>query len=143
MTRQSREIEELIVRAASRAAGQVQFRALQALASATPVDTGYARSGWSPSIGTSPTQPNPRPETGASSAASQQRAKNQAESRRILDRYRIDLGPIFITNNVPYIVFLNQGSSAQAGAKFVERAIDLAVQSAIALLRRELRRGQF
>lgn len=52
----------------------------------TPVDTGRARAGWG--LGEVPSVPGIQPITGHQ--------------------------PVYITNNVPYIVYLEQGSSQQA-----------------------------
>jgi hypothetical protein len=45
-----------------------------------------------------------------------------------LRSYKLDQGSLFVTNNVPYIVPLNNGSSKQAGAGFVERGIERAIR---------------
>lgn len=85
----------------------------------TPVDTGWARSNWIPRIGktfegTSGTRE-------AVSAGAQESGKAQVLT------YKLDQGPVHITNNVPYIVFLNDGSSKQAPRGFVQAAIERAV----------------
>jgi hypothetical protein len=38
-------------------------------------------------------------------------------------QYRLRQGAVFVTNNVPYILRLNAGSSAQAPAGFVDKAV--------------------
>lgn len=43
--------------------------------------------------------------------------------------YRLGQGSVFISNNVPYIVYLNQGSSSQAPPGFVETAVEVAIQN--------------
>ena len=92
----------------------------------TPVDTGWARANWLASIGApierdlSAVDPN----TGIISSARGEQASGQAA---IATRYNINQGSIFIVNNVPYIIFLNFGSSAQAPAMFVEQAISDAI----------------
>jgi len=87
----------------------------------TPVDTGWARANWIPNIG----QPVSSPE-GTREAVSN--AGQQAGIATVVTGYRVASGrPIFISNNVPYIVFLNEGSSRQAPAGFVQRAIAKAV----------------
>ena len=89
------------------------------LISDTPVDTGWARANWVPSVG------SPRERT--------------AGTREAAEDGRIDLGPqttgqlevstyklgsdVFISNNVPYIGRLNAGSSSQAPAAFIQSAI--------------------
>lgn len=90
----------------------------------TPVDTGWARANWIPNIGSPREAPaGTRPELPNSASNSEQ----QAGEARVAASYRFDQGPIHITNNVPYIVYLNEGSSQQAPAGFVQRAIMKAV----------------
>lgn len=73
----------------------------------TPVDTGRARSNWLPSIGT------PRRDT----------IEDRGGSPEI-DFNGYKLGEtIFISNNLPYIGALNNGSSKQSPAGFVDDAI--------------------
>ena len=91
----------------------------QALVLATPVDTGRARANWRPSIGVMITETLPEPAgpnigTGAAIKAGQD----------VAEAYNGDGSPVVhITNNLPYIQYLNQGSSQQAPANFVGQAI--------------------
>lgn len=88
----------------------------------TPVDTGWARANWLVNVGTPFLSPigeytgrktTVAPNTGLASIAT----------------YK--LGPkVFISNNVPYITFLNDGTSKQAPKGFVQAAIKRAVTSA-------------
>lgn len=104
----------------SREAGKVvQEAALaldQALVLSTPVKTGRARSNWIVSITTASDQ--------ILEAKSAQAAINHGKA---VIKTHTPGKAIHITNNLPYIVALNQGSSAQAPAMFVERAIDVAL----------------
>ena len=86
----------------------------------TPVDTGWARANWVPNIGSSITSTTGTPK-GVSSSG------QQAGVAKIATSYKYSQGPIFISNNVPYIVFLNEGSSAQAPRGFIQNAISKAV----------------
>lgn len=82
----------------------------------TPVDTGWARANWVPAIGQPVRDPAGSPE-----------AVNTAEQNSGISgllRYQRERGSVFISNNVPYIIYLNAGSSAQAPSGFVENAID-------------------
>ena len=116
---------------------KLEIRAYQALTSATPVDTGFARAGWSPSTGS----PAPGP---AGPPSSRDAAVVQAQSlfgmhdrmaKSIAGGYVLSQGTVFIVNNVRYITFLNNpGTSAQAPAMFVEQA----VRQAVAAVKREL-----
>ena len=45
-----------------------------------------------------------------------------------LASYRLEGGNIFISNNVPYILALNDGTSRQSPAGFVQNAIQKAVR---------------
>ena len=88
----------------------------------TPVDTGWARANWLVNVGTPFLAPlgeytgkttTVRVGTGLANIAT----------------YK--LGPkVFISNNVPYITRLNEGSSKQAPEGFVQAAIKRAVTSA-------------
>jgi hypothetical protein len=118
-----------------------QLRAFQTLTSATPVDTGFARGGWTPSVGSAIVNPerrppgagtkdDPGPNRGAISSAAQSKLDaNRTKALAIAATYNLQQGAVFITNAVPYVVFLNEGSSAQAPKKFVERALQVALQS--------------
>ena len=92
----------------------------------TPVDTGWARANWVPAIGTPvihdltdipSTVPN------ATSAAGTQ----QQALAAVVAGYRLARGKVFVSNNVPYITKLNDGSSQKAPVGFVQRAIRKAV----------------
>lgn len=97
------------------------------LVEATPVDLGWARAGWVPSIG----QPydggdNPRPTDAMVGPA---RARQVMGQNEVLG-YRMSDGPLFSTNNVTYILPLAEGWSPQAAAGWVETAIENAVDAA-------------
>jgi hypothetical protein len=80
----------------------------------TPIDTRWAQSNWLVSIAV------PRTET----IGSKERVDfgPQKASIASLGLYRWPL-PIFISNNVPYINSLNNGTSGQAPRGFVQTAI--------------------
>jgi hypothetical protein len=86
------------------------------LVEATPVDTGHARINWTPTV-----------------AAPARGEIEGADPSSAVDPV-VALGPaspgdiMFITNNVPYIRRLNEGSSPQAPAGFVEKAVERAVK---------------
>lgn len=92
----------------------------------TPIDIGWARAGWTPTIG-EPYQggrdlkPDPALVTVA-------RAR-QAEGLNEVLQYRLTDGPIWITNNVVYINRLNEGWSKQAPSGFVQTTIAQAVET--------------
>mgnify|MGYP003629484545 CR=1 FL=1 len=87
----------------------------------TPVDTGWARANWIANVATPVTEA-----VGSAEAPTLAEAAQQASLGSVLG-YKLRSGPVFISNNVPYILRLNDGSSKQAPAGFVQRAIQLAV----------------
>ena len=76
----------------------------------TPVDTGRARSNWFASIGS------------PSGQTTEQTSPQTFDNKSIYDRYKLNQ-TIFITNNLPYIVPLNNGTSQQAPAGFVDATV--------------------
>ena len=93
-----------------------------------PTDTGWSRANWVPTIG-SPF----RGTAGTREEAEAGRIDLSARERgiaTIATSYTIADGSVSITNNVPYIRFLNEGSSSQAPAMFVQSAIRRALTSA-------------
>lgn len=94
----------------------------------TPVDTGRARANWQASLG--------QPATGTIGGGTGKRragtvAGPTAQAEAVIAQYKG--GPnssIFLTNNLPYIVPLNNGHSSQQPAGFVERALDTVQRAA-------------
>lgn len=96
----------------------------------TPVDTGWARANWIPRIRDPVTAPvGARPPSGQTFVDTGAQEAGKAE---VATGYRIDLGPIYVSNAVPYIGELNDGSSKQAPAGFVQAAITKALVEDIA-----------
>lgn len=93
----------------------------------TPVDTGRARYGWYITVG-DPSKVVPdegeykMPDINTHSKFTHFTVKDK----------------LFITNNVPYITRLNNGSSKQAPARFVENAA-IRVQNAVAKLVKDIK----
>lgn len=88
----------------------------------TPVDTGFARANWRPSLNiAAPTPVSFLDPTGSATIA---RIETVAKRWRIGDT-------AFLTNRAPYIGKLNQGSSPQAPAGFVEAAVTEGTREAI------------
>lgn len=96
----------------------------------TPVDTGWARANWVPTIGRPDVQNLSNIEPTAQLAAGQA-TKQQVSLGGVASSYKLRAGAIFISNNVPYITFLNQGTSKQQPSGFVQRAISKALTSDI------------
>lgn len=88
----------------------------------TPVDTGWARANWIPSLGGEPASTP----SGSRTSVATAEAALQAGKGSLLG-YKLFNGPVFITNNVPYILKLNEGTSDQAPKGFVQAAITAAV----------------
>lgn len=100
----------------------------------TPVDTGWARSNWVAAIGKSVVEDlsATEPSTQAAGAAGQRQAASLAG---VASSYSLRQGVVFISNNVSYITDLNDGSSQQQPAGFVQRAIAKAVTRDILSIR--------
>lgn len=104
---------------ADRIVRKVALATDQVVVMATPVDTGRARANWVTALDSAPTGVQPEPSSpggGASQALSQARAT-------VADYNGDDHTSIHITNNLPYIGKLDQGSSRQAPAGFVVAAV--------------------
>jgi len=82
----------------------------------TPVDTGHARAGWVPSVGT----PVLAEVTGTDSSAHDQGVA------QVLT-FKLGDGALWISNAVPYVPRLNRGHSKQAPPLFIEAAVDRAL----------------
>lgn len=99
---------------------RVALAVSQTLITSTPVDTGTARSNWQVGLG-GPVDDQRSPlgvgeaATGPAIAAAQEEIAGFRE------------GELYISNPLPYIGRLNEGSSSQAPAGFVEKAIAVAV----------------
>ena len=93
---------------------------------ATPIDLGWARAGWVPSIGAPYTGgANLKPDPILVRIA----AAEQAEAVGNIPSYKITQGPIWISNNVVYIQRLNDGWSKQAPSGFVQAEVAQAIDT--------------
>lgn len=129
----SRRIATLGARVAEEADRTVRRAALaadQAVVLATPVDKGRARSNWlveldAPRRDTiDPYVPGEGGSTGGANASAA-----LAQGAAVIGGYDGDRHTaIAISNNLPYIGRLNAGSSRQAPAGFVEKAVQAAVK---------------
>jgi len=82
------------------------FETLNALKAATPVDTGRARNSW------------------ILTEKENEFSKGELGGSNLLGAPSEDkVTPLFITNGTPYIESLNEGSSKQAPARFVEQTV--------------------
>lgn len=107
----------------------------------TPVDTGWARANWVPSVGAPAILNDVANPSRADISA---RAGRQQEGVNELLAYRLGDGPLFSTNNVVYITRLNEGHSPQqAQPGFVQRALELAVkQTEVSAINKRQRMGR-
>jgi len=100
----------------------------QVLVTGTPVDTSRARSNWIASIGV-PILTNTPPdvdgrEGNRSAAISAANSRSLAQGLQAISAWTITIGQdIVISNGVPYINKLNEGSSAQARTGMVKPAL--------------------
>jgi hypothetical protein len=128
----SQNMQSLILRLNSDTARVVRAVALavdQAVVTATPVDTGRARSNWIASVGQPANQiifPYDPGFGGSTGASNSQQAMDQA---RAVISSAPDNATIYISNNLPYIQRLNQGWSRQAPAGYIEKAVNAAAMA--------------
>lgn len=111
----------------------------------TPVDTGWARANWVPTIGNLPYRGRKTPMSGdieadrAAKLAMVPGAVQQLKNGlRAVDRFKLQDRYIWISNNVPYVSHeymgpkgeygLNAGYSKQQTAGFFERAINRSIE---------------
>jgi hypothetical protein len=92
----------------------------------TPVDTGWARANWMPSVGEPVLLESHIKDPTPGDVMSREQA-HAAGLNAVLGWQHGD-GPIFVTNNVPYIGALNNGHSGQAPPGFVQIALERAVR---------------
>lgn len=89
----------------------------------TPVDTGHARRNWQVNISAPSGQELPGVDASGQGTVSTGKSKLKASTGRN------PFSPVFIENNVPYIGLLNEGSSMQAPAMFVDLSLVAAVNA--------------
>jgi len=115
MARRGKQVEDGVERAV-----QKTFIAIGAtIVPATPVDTGRARGGWLSGKSVAPSGEGALDPGGQGAISS---ATAVGISLRVED-----VG--VIVNNVPYITKLNRGTSRQAPAGFVEKAVQAATRT--------------
>lgn len=112
---------------ADRVTREVALAADRTVVRATPVDTGRARANWqatlgAPAVGTVDETPGKRASV----------ASATGRNAGVIAQYKGGTpgAAIFLTNNLPYIVPLNDGHSKQAPAGFVEKAVETVVSAA-------------
>ena len=89
---------------------KIALEALSRIVAKTPVDTGRARGNWQTTINSSPSE----------ELFLTDPVGNGAQALQILGAYQA----VIIANNVPYIIFLEQGSSQQAPSGMVMLTVE-------------------
>lgn len=100
----------------------------QIVVTETPVDTGRARSNWIVALG-SPARNTIEPYSKGENLGKGEQANRGAaiaQGSAVIGTRRLGQD-IYISNNLPYIGKLNDGTSAQAPAGFIEKAIQAGV----------------
>ena len=116
----------------SRLARQTALVVDQAVVVGTPVDTGTARSNWQLNLGEPVEDPIAAYVPGIDRSTEQENTQAAiAQAQIAVSRFEGD-GEIWISNPITYITPLNEGTSDQAPAGFVEEA----VQTGRAFIRR-------
>lgn len=80
--------------------GKIAFEALRRIVLKTPVDTGRARGNWQTTVGSAP--------------AGEQRSETPIEDGAAVLKQIEAFCIVYVSNNVPYIIYLEDGSSKQA-----------------------------
>lgn len=99
----------------------------------TPVDTGRARWGWNCSIKAPDlTVPPPAPDGWKGKSSKKGKAFYGLDTKKSRTVFTVqatkEMPDLYVANAVPYIGILNNGSSQQAPARFVELAFENALQ---------------
>ncbi len=119
--RQIKRVIEILTEVTERVVKKITLDVTSNLIATTPVDVGWARANWVPAIG----QPVDQP---VATRESVNTAAQQAGILSVASSYKLERGLVFVSNNVRYITRLNEGSSKQAPAGFVQNAIEKAVK---------------
>lgn len=123
---QIRTIVRGLERLTERAIVKITFDLVANLVESTPVDTGWARANWVPNVGIPHVEDLEGVEASPQNAAAAAGGRDSALAS-VAAQYRLRMGAVFVANNVPYIQDLNDGSSTQQPAGFVQRAVAKAV----------------
>lgn len=92
----------------------------------TPVDVGWARANWVPSVGQPYQGDASVKEPTLADVVARQEVADEGLANVL--KWKAGDGVIFVTNNVPYIQPLNDGHSTQSPRGFVQAAVALAVR---------------
>lgn len=124
--RQLNAFQKRVEMAALEKLKQAILAVVDEVVSRTPIDTSRARTNWQTTIGSPAAAEVPFTMGTKGSTASQ--AYQQAMASATAAAKSIKLGNrAYVTNCVPYIRDLNDGTSRQAGPNFVENGVDAAI----------------
>lgn len=123
------ELEQFTERLITRLTAEITANLIET----TPVATGWARANWVPSFNSPVYDRRQLTDTERQSALTTQQARQQSGLAQVVAGYDLNRGTIFISNGVPYIVRLNEGSSSQAPAGFVQAAVRRAIATVTAV----------
>lgn len=105
----------------------------------TPIDTGWASANWIPYIGTPQSTPaGSRPTNDAHGQNNASRSAQESGTAVVATQFK-HKNRLGVANSVPYIVELNDGTSTQAPAGFVQKAMNKVVRN----FRKGIREGSF
>jgi hypothetical protein len=109
-----------------RKVGQIQraisFEVFKNVITGTPVDTGRARASWFINVASPIRAVAPERPAGTAAAAAAE-AESLGRFAEVVPDRVTGLETIYITNNLPYIVRLAEGTSHQAPKGWVEQAV--------------------
>ena len=132
--RDLRHVSEKMHISANLAVKKIAFDIYKGVTEKTPVDTGYARASWN----ISPHRPNPSIETkfrfsDKSNCSHGRMGADNIQKQRVANKNK-EADRWFITNNVPYIVYLEAGHSKQS-AHMVTRTLNEVRANVAAILK--------
>jgi hypothetical protein len=122
MTRQVQVIIKGLDDLTERVVKKITLDVTANLIETTPVKTGWAKANWVPAIGVRYRGPS-----GDLMPVSSAEGTQQSAIANVALTYKASRGATFVSNGVFYILELNSGSSKQAPAGFVQRAIHKAI----------------
>lgn len=112
----SEDIAAVIDRIAERSVVEISGAVLAGLVELNPVDTGHSSNNWIATIN----EPNEVVD-GERKAPSHDM---QDQGRQTVAEYKLSDGAVFITNCVPYVIYLVLGHSPQAAAGYDRFAVE-------------------
>lgn len=124
-----RKTAEQVQENANRTVRRVALAVDATVVMSTPVDTGRARSNWQVEVAGMPDSAIPAYSEGKGGSTAGENTRAALEQANVAVAAYAGEGSIHITNNLPYIGRLNDGSSAQAPSGFVQLAVQRGVEA--------------